>query len=1017
MALIIHYSTPNEIQSGVIRVPINFTDDNTNNPLYIRSNEFRGTQQTNPSFKLIDSKGNDLPSGSYSIDVQGLISLDYRDLVITISEGSGSFSITTEDNFHVTGYEIEHPTNTTSGGVSLENPQTSNPINYDATQPKTTDTPSDTPTPVQSQPEDDLEDDPEDNLGPDQTQLISVSYVGKDQDSEPIQDGDESEDEKELPQLNVAITHIFSDPVDSLALGPGQSRPEGSIFLRESATKYKIIIWYVWYFESLLVPVLWGGPFITVDPDNGAIPEFSPKTPEFQRSSIFTQVVQIPINSKGTIGIIISPDSASWISFDNLGNEIDIFGPPANVTYYIDYNTLIEDVIPPTLHIVQPSQQIVSTVSIDIEFHWSEPINRFNEHEIKVSAENFSGTEIYLTKGPLETIASDKHSIKISFSRNPTDSIDIFESKETGMATIRVEAYAATDLQRIKGPVEPVEMNFNYDLSFVPPDAKVTGRNGNPLDPVCNKSFSFDDNPFLDKTFDGLREGYHLGGGVVGVSDFTLINQDGKDYLYGVMQIARKHVSGTGKRTLDGPSGGALFQLDLSQDCKLNIIKAYPYYEESARSLVEYDHHLYFYEGSHYAYNFLQDVESPDRDIDWRNRVGRLRSFKPGDPNINDQDPTTDHGIVWKLAGKGEFLGDTAPKNFYEEEVSSIHKATSAPMRVIGKKGTDPGDLYLYSGFGNLSEVSDTKYHDSQSKQWGYASSTVLDNWILLKYGKRLEYRIPTLNTNQKKGYEILNEFAKITGSYVGFAGSTIFYIPKFPRKAKLSRSLDESSTIIEYTKNSREFPDSGLLLIETIKDEELIQEIIKYDGHIKDNRTFESLERKQYETNEEKEIFCPTTTEIYYVDYVFDMDANHFVRPLNELNYRTDFNQLYNQFTLRHSSQNPPINEEAVEHYIENKESVNLNGGKELEIEVPSLDERYMPWIEWLGDFYVDFYSDLHYLTNLTVVSSFHFKLGDLVLLRESKLSKIEKYRKLQVLNISQNKQDNTTRLQLRTI
>ena len=1022
MGLTIKYTIPTEIQSGTSRVVIEFIDEATNSNLYVPPNgtsvNNNESQITGDNFEIIDTDGNALPSDSYSINLNQLLHLNSRELLITISK-SGNFRIRTKANFQLIGFESDRISSTSSGGVSLEGPQTSRSFNYDSVSPETSDTPSVTPPQVIPTAEVEEETDPEDNTGPEQTQFLAAITAGGGE----VAEGGAVESGSEL-ELGVSITHT--------TLG-ARLEAEYENQSRRIITDHTILVSYTWYLEGHLVPVLWGTVYAAVnEPQFGPSPIVFPLSPQFGPAPIFTQKIRIRYQSRGTVGLAIERNSARYIYEDEDGNVLTVTGPSSSITYFIPYSNLFEDVVPPTVDIVKPAQAIVSSPSITIEFHWSETMKRFPSRHVIVTAENFSGTEIIITKGDLIQFSPERYRMNLTFSKDFENLDDPFESIETGMVTIQVKARAGTDLQGARGPTEPKEVSFNYNLKLAPPGTEVGSDDGLPEPTLeCITSLPDVDNYFLDKSYDGLKEGTHIQGAFSGVSDLTLIKKDSKDYLYGVMQIARGSANYDPEnlnRSLSGPAGGALFQIDLDT-CILEIIKAYPRYVAAARSLVEYNDQLYFYEGSHYNQIFAPNLLgiTSNKETDWRHQVGRLRSFEPGNSNIKDKDPTTDYGLVWKLGGEINFPDNFIAENIsiderlYEEEMFRRHKATSAPMKVIGKRDEYPGDLYLYSGFGHLAHASDYLYKP-QSEQITSNPPSILDNWILLKYGQYLEYRLPTLLTNQKKGYDILNELAKITGSYVGAYGTTIFYQPKFPRKAELEESFSKNEKGEEgkllYEKNSREFPDSGLLLIETIKDEELIQEIIRYDTHNKTNSTFSGLERAQHMT-ESPDYFCPTTNpiHIYYVDYVLDMDANHFILPINDMNYRTDFNQLYNQFTLKHSTQNPPPNEESVEHYIENKESVSLNGGKELEIEVPELDERYNGWIEWLGDFYLEFYSNLHYLTNLTVVSSFHFKPGDLVLLRESKLSKIEQYRKLQVLNIAQNKEDNTTRLQLRTL
>ena len=1011
MALVINYSTLTEVQSGTIEVSINFTSNIDSSALFVPLDT---NQISGGNFELIDLDGNTLSTDLYSISMSDLKPNDYRLLVITIS-GKGSFRIRTKSDFQLIGHKNEHPTITSSGGESLETPQTSGPIHYDNTDPKTTDTPPSSPSEIDPSGDPEIEEEPPDGLGPEQTQFLGALTTSGDS---------EVAGEPQLPTLGIPLNATIS-----------YSFPEPNVILIE----------YTWYYKNIMFPVYWGGPTTVAIGIINRRPKIFPHTPSTPPASVkFTQRVEIPLQSAGEIEILIDANSARVpVLVDEEG--VPITGPSTTVRFIINYSNLHEDAIPPTLDIIKPAQAEISGASVTIRFDWSEPMELFRNNYIIVSAQNLAGQDVTLTKSSVFQTSPTRYEMSLTFPLDPLGFEGASSTIEQGLATVHVKARAGNDLQGLRGPAEPEEMSFLYDLTQVPPGTEVVSETGNES-LECTISYPWSENPFLDKSFDGLGGGSHISSGFIGVSDLTLIKKNNKTYLYGVMQLARARTRRIRRRrllrrdqTIDrqdltGTAGGALFQIDLSNQphCKPEVVKAYPLYATAARSLVEFenynertgkydDNRLYFYEGSHYNQAF--DITTfSDEKYDWRHQVGRLRDFDPGNPNINDRDPTTDHGLVWKIAGEVDFSRVTSHENLsiderlHEEKVFPRHKATSAPMRVIGKKEGYSGDLYLYSGFGNLAYASDYKY-EPYNVQLTSNPSTVLDNWILLKYGQYLEYRLPVLLTNGKKGYDILNELAKITGSYVGAYGSEIFYLPKFPRKAQLEVSFSKEASEIIYGKNSREFPDSGLLLIETIKDGGFDQEIIRYNTHDRINSIFSDLTRAQHMT--EKKIFCPSTNpiDIYYVDYVLDMDANYFIRPINDMNYRTDFNQLYNQFTLRHSTQNPPPNEEAIEHYIENKESVTLNGGKELEIEVPELDERYITWVEWLGDFYLEFYSDLHYLTNLTVVSSFHFKPGDLVLLRESKLSQINQYRKLQVINIAQNKENNTTQLQLRTL
>ena len=1046
MAFVIHYSTPSEVQLGPIEVVINFTNDTDNTALYV--NPGGNNPVTRDNFELVDLENNLIDKSKYSLEVFHLATLDYRKIVITVFEGSGSFRIRTTESTRIFGYPTTYSTSS-SGAISSGDEQIfSGIITYDitpsgsvATPPTDLSIPGSEPT---SDPGSDPEFEPEPNTGPEQSQFItSISSSGSLPESLPLE-----EPSSPSPELSVYISRY---PAEDLITY--HKSLETVIADEETGTAIQlyneIVVFFTWYVDNVPIPVFWGGPRIdrlteisrinnTIEVEIGSPPRYYDISPKEIASSIFTQRIQLAVQSRGILRLEITVNSAvakreliSGEATDRPQDEL-IIGPSEPIEYFIAYDLTIDDSLAPSVKIITPPFSILSSPSVAIEFHWSEPMSAetFKKSDILVTGKNLKNKDITLIKGnviPI-TLSADKFRMLLTFSRDEDDS-DPFD--ESGVITIQVKARSASDRQGLRGPLEPEEISFNYDLRLAPPGTGIGSDDTTNLMSVCSESFSYKENPFLDKIEDDSESKSYAGGAFAGVSDLTFIKStNGKSYLYGTMQIRRSiytYNPSNLNQSLSGVSGGALFQVDLSQmtNCT-KVIKAYPYFVIAARSLVKYDNQLYFYEGSHYSQIFSPTLIgiTSDRETDWRHSVGRLRSFQPGNPNIDDKDPTIDYGLVWKMVGQVEFTDRSQLENLYEEEIFLTHKATSAPMRVIGN------DLYLYSGTGNLNSVNDYFYLSENEQRLENLSAT-LDNWILLKYSNRLEYRLPVLQTNDKKGYNILNELAQITGSYIGSYGRTIFFIPKFPRKAKLI-SLIDSSSVIKYHKNNRQFPENGLLLIENGIEQEVIY-YSKNNVEDPDETEFQGLcrglYRGQYNTKKFEDITATTESyDIYFINYIFDMDANHFIRPINEMNYRTDFTQLYNQFKLRYSLQNPPVNEEFLEHYIENKESVDLNGGKELEIEIRELDERHESWIEWLGSFYSDFYSNLHYITNLSIIGSFHFRLGDTILLRETRLSQIlsqksrdkgiiPPYRKLQVLNISQNKKENITNLQLRTL
>ena len=271
MAFTIQYNTPTEVQTGPIRVIIDFTNDEDNSSLYV-------SNVNSSHFELINEAGETIPSSTYTLEVCTLAKLNNRQLNISFFSGSGSFRIKTSANASLIGSRNPYPTHTTSDNISLNDPQTSRSIIYKVPPTDTSSTPSSTPEPLDPQ---DQVPEPDPESGPEQTQFLAAVEVGQGSGS-PEGGGGEINDPEPDIELVVHISHLppgvsealFETDLIDLA-SRIQSRTPNDLRrivfgLRHhpnvgDASNYiinnELTIYYTWMTRYRIpVPVVWGGP-------------------------------------------------------------------------------------------------------------------------------------------------------------------------------------------------------------------------------------------------------------------------------------------------------------------------------------------------------------------------------------------------------------------------------------------------------------------------------------------------------------------------------------------------------------------------------------------------------------------------------------------------------------------------------------------------------------------------------------------------------------------------------------
>ena len=372
-------------------------------------------------------------------------------------------------------------------------------------------------------------------------------------------------------------------------------------------------------------------------------------------------------------------------------------------------------------------------------------------------------------------------------------------------------------------------------------------------------------------------------------------------------------------------AGAILFRANVVT-CDFEVIKQYLYVVNAARSLVEYQGDLYFFEGSHYTYDSLNPAPGS---------VGHLRRYDTAEGTIHDI------GINWR----SKFGQDTG--GFFDRRFG-IHGATASPMLVDSKDS-----LHLISGYGNLNTLTSTANLDPNTRLNDRNAADV-DNWQWITYGENIEYRVPIFDTNNTTGWEHLLNFARMTLSVIGFdENGAFFYKPKSPFKATVNENTGVHATELRYRDANLQFPKTGSLLIGN--------EIITYDGRT--DEEFLNIQRAQQGTTYN---VISTGAEIFYVHHIINTVAsNTLINPVTDVQLRGDADQIYNQIRIQYGED---------EFFHQDDDSVQLNGGQLFEMQLP-LDVHQDTWVQWIAESFVENYKDLHYIINLQMNETFDIK------------------------------------------
>ena len=718
-----------------------------------------------------------------------------------------------------------------------------------------------------------------------------------------------------------------------------------------------------------------GGFFTTLNPDSGT-------------GLVFTSTFTAKANSAGTVTIEV-PRRSVEATDEPAGR----FGPTRGVafTVYYDNTEHIEASIIPIVEITTPAEVPYSATTFPIEFDWNVPLIRntflleVNPMSMPVANATTSASSIQITDTNtttpavvnltgLEAVPDESNTYYPTVVDNNVARYTInLTLSGSGTVTVSVPGGSIESTAGVGGPVNDESVSFTYNTTSAAVNTTITGTGQTVI--YDSGDVAFNTTGDLLANPEQVAQEVSVGGAYKGVSDLVKIGND----LYGTLQIQQQSAT-MNQLNESAQARAVLFKIRAAASSTPMPIKRYIGITEAARSITERNNDIWFFEGSPYADYF----SIPRETNDWRERVGYVRSITRSSTIVRDR------GLNWRSK-----LIDLETRVPYDNTVYGIHRGTTAPMLSIDD------NFYLFSSFGDLRYISSPSFITTQITENEAQPVTFIDNLQLIRLGDELLFNLPILETNDRTGFEIINQMASLALCYIGFDSNGQFFMkPKFPIKSDLGSSgsgmYNASVTTITDRNRQREFPISGTLMINN--------ELINYTERT--NTQFTGLIRGSYGTAATSHNY---DSDVYYIDHIIDMTENYLAKPINELRLRSDSSQLYNQIRLKYANDEKEV-------FVEDEMSINENKGRELELQLP-LDRHQGEWVEWLAEKYLEQYGKLNYLAEIQLKPTFHWNIGETVAIREPMRSNFNNYKLFQIIRITQNPQNKTTNIQIRTL
>lgn len=306
------------------------------------------------------------------------------------------------------------------------------------------------------------------------------------------------------------------------------------------------------------------------------------------------------------------------------------------------------------------------------------------------------------------------------------------------------------------GPPGNRSVTLNYDSR--PTQNRTASSNAGLPDPVLVYS---DVNSLSDGIYNGVLE-MHIDG----------------DTIYTVDQL----VHSRGSSPNDFPDDSRMARAELSSydlgDSMYSVVRSYDYVTTAACYITSHNNDLYWFDGTHYGYRFNDNIDTEvvegrnQRQYTWKGNTGRLTKLSGG---------VISEVGTWRSNFINPDDAEAIRDIYYGRHGGMASNMVSGP--------SDTGEssvLHLISGYGDLRNINDNQ-----------DDVTLTDNWQWLQLGERLNPRFDIIETNDRTGWQILEDIAVSLNMSIGFDVEQFFMRDANPPAAPVSEA--DADHIIEF--------------------------------------------------------------------------------------------------------------------------------------------------------------------------------------------------------------------------
>ena len=628
--------------------------------------------------------------------------------------------------------------------------------------------------------------------------------------------------------------------------------------------------------------------------------------------------IEFQPNSRGKVSIEVK-ENAAVSSVDNRS-----FGPPANRGFEVSFDTTVQsigDINPAELLLNAPSTSSGWNQGVwNQKFTWTKRVNGFTIGDVDIRMLSGNGS---FTLGELtpDEIDNRLYFLKITLTGS-------------GMIEISVDANVATS-GGVESPTRKVSTSWNFEATSVLDVPNITGNTG--VEVILSETYDIGNNPErIDPTEGGL---------FMGVSDMYVYNSK----VYFVDQIARKSA---GKQEIDTlhPSAGALVSIHInnSPTTKPIIHKRYDYFTQAARSLVEHDGELHFFEGSayHFGHEILLSTGAviPVKDMGFLRKLNNFGQVVSLGLNYQSRFPT---GSSDKYEGR--HIGSFSPMISFDNELNIISQRK---------------DFFAVNGV----------------------------QWIV--YSNKLNQKITLVETNGKTGFEVIERIAGLTNSIVGYETGDFIFKPRRQTQAYLSQDVGSTANSIQYKDTNRVISNTtGIIIVN--------DEIMSFNGIGTGvlNGITRGINNTNITTHSEDDA-------IVFIDKVIISDD--MARPINDMDIETDGTLIYNHIIAKYAANQVPRTDFLILP-APDANSILENGERKIDLELP-LDYHQTEWAKLLASQFLEQYKNLRFAITLVLKRDLEIRLGDIVYLNEPVIEDIQQI--AQVMSVSHHKKREETEI-----